>query len=244
MLHRVAVAAVIVVALAVVAGVVYGVMRARTAAKEAPPETLVVIAESELEDGTKVAGLVAVLDLDAQDREAIRIEKVTPVDTLGSASIPGTSYDRLRDALALGGPELVARLSMAETEGAEADASEPSEATGWLLLDEDAWAGLVDAAGGAKVKLDGRTTVFTGERLFRFSAGDQTLTGEEAVALVRGSETLGGEAAGALARGALARELARAIAANASETAGLVESGGAESSEKPDVLTSVRPVTD
>lgn len=194
----------------------YWVWRMSQAGALMPPSKLVVIAESELEDGTKVAGAVVVIEG----------ESLRPIDTLAPADIPGTAYDRLRDALSLGGPDLVAQL-----------ASEDGDDVGWLLLDEQAWAQLIDEAGGIRIDLLGSTTVFTGEKLFRFSKGPQTLQGGQAVALLRGSETLSGKASGAAARQELGRAIARAALADASATRALVERGEAESSEQPQALS-------
>lgn len=221
-LRRLAIVGAIVVVLAVLGGIGFGAWRFRQANEMKVPSTLVVIAESELEDGTKVAGAVAMLSWSASD-----VISVEPVDTLGSADIPGTSYDRLRDALSLGGAELVARLSSGATD---------AEDLGWLLLDEDAWSLLVDDAGGAPVTLSGSTTVFTGEKLFRFSKGSRTLTGEEAAALLRGSETLSGADKGAGVRSEITSAIATAVTRDPNATAILVKEGEAESSLQPEVL--------
>lgn len=222
MLRRLAIVGAVVGVLAVLGGIGFGAWRLQQASEQKVPSTLVVIAESELEDGTKVAGAVAVLSWAASDVIAI-----TPVDTLGPADIPGTAYDRLRDALSLGGADLVAQLASGSSE---------EEEPGWLLLDEDAWALLVDDAGGAPVTLAGSTTVFTGEKLFRFGKGSRTLTGEEAAALLRGSENLSGTDRGAGVRSEITAAIADAVMRDPKATAILVKDGDAESSLQPEIL--------
>lgn len=215
-MRRAALIAGLAILTAAILGGGYYVWLMRQVEASTPPTRLVVIAETELEDGTKVAGAVAVVEAG----------EVHPVDTLASARIPGTSYDRLRDALSLGGSDLVAKLAAGSDEG-----------TGWLLLDEKAWAQLVDETGGVRVSLAGGTTVFTGEKLFRFSKGQQTLTGDQAVALLRGSETLSGKGSGAAARQELTRAIGKAVLGDADTVTGMLAKGRAESSEKPIALS-------
>jgi hypothetical protein len=177
-----------------------------------PPARLVVIAESELEDGTKAAGLVAVVNA--------QTGQVEPFDTAEAVAIPGTSYERLRDALAMGDAELVAKL----VAGEDAD-------VGWLLLDEAGWASLLDRTGGATVAIPGRTTVFTGNKLYRFSQGEQKLDGEQSAALVRGSELLGDKERGRAVRLALAEALGEALVTDAPTVADSVRDGETEVSD-------------
>lgn len=230
-MRRAAMAAAVLVAVAALGATVYGLIAARQAAEERPPSTVVVIAESELEDGTIVAGLAVVLETPAADSNGPAL-RVTPVDTLEAADIPGTSFGTLRDALALGGPELVARIAAKEAADGRRGDDEPA----CLVLDEDAWGMLIDNAGGASVTLAGSTTVFTGERLYRFAEGTRTLTGEESVALLRGSETLSGGDKGSSARRELAEELAKAVLSDPAYTATLVDENQAECSVEPESL--------
>ncbi len=157
-----------------------------------PPQRVVVIGESQLEDGTTVAGLVA---------SATRSEDglaVTGLDTGARKPIPGTSYDRLRDALPMGGPDAVVAASVSG-----------DERTAWILLDQEAWAQAIDAAGGVKISIPASTTVFTGEKLYRFEAGERTLTGAEAAALVMGADEI---EASAGAAGEIRKTVAVAVA--------------------------------
>lgn len=157
-----------------------------------PPQRVVVIGESQLEDGTTVAGLVAT---------ASRSDgglTVTGLDTGARKPIPGTSYDRLRDALPMGGADAVV-----------AAAAPGEERTAWILLDQETWAQAVDAAGGVKVSIPASTTVFTGDKLFRFASGEQTLTGAQAVALVMGADEI---EASAGAAGEIRKTVAVAVA--------------------------------
>lgn len=222
LLRRAAVVAVVIALLIAASAGGYKVWQTRREIAAEPPQTLVVIAESELEDGTKVAGAITVVERVAND-----VVSVTAVDPLAEADIPGTSYDRLRDALSLGGADIVARLAAGKA---------GDEDAGWLLLDEDAWAELVDKAGGAPVEIAGTTTVFTGDRLFRFEPGSRTLTGEEAVALLRGSESISSPDKGASVRNQLAEQIFEAVDRDPRATAVMVDSGGAESSEEPETL--------
>lgn len=231
-MRRAGVAALVLVIVVALGAAVYGVVTARRAAEDRPPNSLVLIAESELEDGTIVAGMVVVLDGTASEKRGASPVNSTPIDTLKAAEIPGTSYDTLRDALALGGPELVARIAVRTTSGGRLDDDPPA----CLVLDEDAWGTLIDNAGGANVTLTGSTTVFTGEKLHRFAEGTRTLTGEESVALLRGSETLSGGDKGSAARLELSEELARAVLSDPAFTATLVDENEAECSLTPESL--------
>lgn len=169
---------VVLAVLALLAGRWYG------STLSAPPPYVVVVGESVLEDGTKTAGVVSVVE---------RTENgftITPVDAGKREAVPGTSFDRLSDALAMGGPALVARLVAEDLDGAE----EPA----WLLLEQQGWAGVVQAAGDATVSVEEPTTAFTGEKLYRFAPGEQTLSGDEVAALLLAAESF--ERSGATAR--------------------------------------------
>lgn len=206
---------------AVVALVAWGVVWFYVNRLTAPPERVLIIAETTLEDGAVIAGPVVVLDKSEKGFETV------PVDTSEPVAIPGTSYDRLADALPMGGPELLAEIVL----GKEADTA------GWVVLSQDAWADVIDAAGGADVSVPGTTTVFTGDKLVRFQQGLKKLSGDEAVALSLGAESFEGVGAAARVRMELAERLGEAVIASPDRLIALVKSGAATSSEQPDVLS-------
>lgn len=177
-----------------------------------PPDRIVVIAESTEEDGTVVAGMIAVLE-----RRGGVIATST-IDPQAPKSIPGTSYDRLGEALAMGGPDLLVGLV----------AGGPAEKrTEWLLLDEPAWARIVSAAGGVEVDVPSAATAFDGSRLFRFSAGSGRLEGDQAVALLLASSAIEPEP-GAAIRERLSAALAAAVVSQPELVGAMVDSGECE----------------
>jgi hypothetical protein len=185
-----------------------------------PPERMVVIGESTLEDGTTVAGLVAMID------PAKGASSVEAVDSGEEVAIPGTSYSRLRDALSMGGPqEIVSILS-----------GEESGSTAWVVLDEVAWAELIDRVGGVEVVVVEETTVFTGEELFRFEKGAKKLTGAEAVALVMGADELESAGASAAVRINAAEAVARALIQDPEAANQFLVRPGVELSTSPDLI--------
>lgn len=213
LLGRVVLVVVAVLSLAALAVIGYTAWRVRDVAAQKPPAQVVVIGESELEDGTTVAGLVAVLEND-DGRVSVRA-----VDTASPAAIPGTSYDRLRDALAMGDADLVAEL-----------VREGEEDTEWLLLDEPSWSSLLVAGGEVEFEVPTSTTVFTGDRLFRFSPGSTTLDAASAAALARGSELLGKE--GEQVRLDLGERLGSSALTQPERVLRLVADGDAQSSDE------------
>lgn len=216
-------AAVVVLAI-VAAGGWFGWRAYRTAA-QAPPDKVVVIGESRSEDGVVVAGLLAVVDVAGAE------PVVTPVDTVAPKAVPGTSFNTLRDALPMGGAALVARLAAGEE-------------AGWVILTEEGWQALLDAAGGARLDVPTATTVFTGEELFRFKPGSQNLSGAEAGALLLGSEGLGRPEQAAAIRDALATAVADAVLAQPQAVAEALRadestSSAIDSSMDPETLVDV-----
>lgn len=193
------------VAAALLAGRWYGLMQV------APPDYVVVIGESVLEDGTKAAGLVAVVERDADGYS------VTAVDPEAPRAVPGTSFDRLSDALAMGGPQLVARLVAADIDGAE----EPA----WLLLEQPGWAGVLSAGGPASVKLEEPITAFTGNSLYRFTVGSNRLTGDEAAALLLATASFEDTEAGAAMRLRIAELVGDAVADEPDAVASALDAG-------------------
>lgn len=177
------------------AGVAFGVLAYLDRTESLPPSRLIVISEAKLEDATTVAGLVAVLDREGS------VMNVRAVDSGESVSIPGTSYNRLADALPLGGGDLIAKILY------PAD-----DRVAWVVLDPEATARLIDAAGGVSIDIPEDTTVFTGEDLFRFEAGSTKLDGAQAVALSLGAE-LFSETDASRIRTQLSQALGDAVAA-------------------------------
>ncbi len=203
-----------VLVIAVLLGGGFAAWRWRTEASRAPIERLVVVGESELEDKTTVAGLVVVMERD--DRGRMRL---VPADTAEPVAIPGTSYDRLRDALPMGGPDQLVPL-----------VADGEAGTAWLVLPESRWAELLSGEHAAAVSVPGTTTVFTGSKLYRFRSGADAVEGMRAAALVRGSELFGDKTHGAGVRLALGNALGRAVAAQPDVVGNLVASGDAETS--------------
>ncbi len=99
---------------------------------------------------------------------------VTVVDTNTQVTIPGTTYDRLRDAYSFGGGAAVA-AGYAEATGEEAGA--------WVVLPAEVWMGLVDDAGGVEVDVPAETNVFVDDELYSLEAGKGVLSGAELSAL-------------------------------------------------------------
>lgn len=161
------------------------------AKRTGPLDRLVIIGESRLEDGTTVAGVVAVVD---------RNRKVESFDSSAEVVIPGTSYATLADALAMGGADEVVCAAL--------ETAQVPDDTGWLLLRSDEWPGLVDQAGGIAVTVPEATTVFDGEQLVRFRQGQANLTGVQSFALLLGASSF--EATGAA--GAVRQEVAARVA--------------------------------
>jgi hypothetical protein len=187
----------------------YAGYRVLDARSQQPPQRIVVIGESELEDGTTVAGLIAVVDASGSALE------VRGLDSSRKVSIPGTSYSRLREALAVGDADLVARLATND-EDAE-----------WVLLSEAEWSSMLERGGGFTLEIPGTATVFTGNRLFRFAEGEQSVGGDAAAALVRGSELLGDSEKGGTVRVALSAAVGSAVLSQA-DSHSLEKSVGAE----------------
>lgn len=185
-----------------------------------PPERMVVIGESMLEDGTTVAGLVAMID------PGSGASSVEAVDSGEEVAIPGTSYNRLRDALSMGGPQEIVSIL----------AGEESGSTAWVVLDEVAWAELIDRAGGVEVVIPEETAVFTGEELFRFEKGAKKLTGAEAVALVMGADELESAGAAGAVRIKAAEAVASALIQDPDAASQFLVQPGVELSTKPDLI--------
>lgn len=188
----------------------------------APPPYVVVVGESLLEDGSATVGVVAVI---RRDGETYKIDGLDPV---ARRTIPGTSFDRLRDALAMGGADQVARLVAADIDGAE----EPA----WLLLEQPAWAGVLQAAGPTKLRVDEPSTTFTGDTLYRFAEGPLSLSGDEAAALALATESFEDAGHARDIRIELAEIVARAITEEPDAVLDAIKSGRGEYSGRIDQL--------
>lgn len=184
------------------------------------PQRVVLIGESTLPDGTRVAGPVVVFERTASGMSA------TAFDSGAQHVIPGTSYDRLRDTFPLGGPAAVAA---AVTGGKMAS-------TAWVSLDEAQWSRVADAASGLRVSVPVPTTVFTGTELFRFRAGETTLSGNQAVALAMGAESLKSAAGASAVRKGLGSALAGAVLGKPEVLIGIVRDEPARSSARAEQL--------
>lgn len=219
--RRVVAAGIAVVVFALLAAGAWFAWRAYKTASQAPPAQVVVIGESRSEEGVVVAGLVAIVDVTGAE------PVITPVDASAPKAVPGTSFNTLRDALPMGGAELVARLAAGEE-------------AGWVILTEDGWQALLDSAGGARLDVPTATTVFTGEELFRFKPGSQNLSGAQAGALLLGSEGLPRAEQAAAIRAALATAVAQAVI---SQSQGLADALRSDESTASPVDSSMEPET-
>lgn len=212
------VALAVVMSLALIASVVTGVFLLLRNAEAAPPSRVVLASEAKLQDATTVAGLISVIDKQGA------LLTARGVDSGRAVSIPGTSYNRLADALPLGGGDMIAELLY------------PGDDTvAWIILTPEGAARLIDANGGVRIDVPAETTVFTGDELFRFNAGEQKLSGAQAVALSLGAETFGRAEAEAV-RITLAQSLGDAAVEQPDVLGDLVGSGLGESSVNDQAL--------
>ncbi len=155
----------------VAAGAAYVAMYGAPGAdRGAVPQMVVLAAVCAGEDGGLQTPVVTLIDTISGE--------VTPLDPLATVTIPGTSYDNLRDAYAFGGGPAVAAAV-----GRLTGADEPA----YVVLDADAWVTAVDAAGGATVVSPRAVDVFTGEQLFTFPPGPQTLSGADTCEYLKGT---------------------------------------------------------
>lgn len=139
--------------------------------------TVIVFASTD-DDGAAVAGVVALV--------AEGGTKVTFPDPLTEVSIPGTSYDRLRDAYSFGGAAGVgAALGMAPTDA-------------WVDVAEAEWVAALAAAPsegasgppGIGVELPRPVDAFDGRRLVSFPKGASVVRPADVPLLLRGAAYL------------------------------------------------------
>ena len=134
---------------------------------------VVVVFASQAEDGAEVGQVIAVA---TGGGSTVRL-----LDPRQSATIPGTSYDKLGDAYPFGGGKAVA----------DALAGDASARNAYVDVPEAAWIALLQARGGAvSVVLPKALAVFDGTRLVSFSEGTRTVAPVDVPALLRGAAYL------------------------------------------------------
>jgi len=95
-----------------------------------------------------------------------------------------------------------------------------------------------DAGGDLKLDVPTETTVFTGERLFNFPRGPQSVDGAAAVALAMGAESLEPASAASSVRQNLGIALGERVVAHPDVVAGALKARGATSSMDPKLVVS------
>ncbi|MEI7813640.1 MAG: LCP family protein [Coriobacteriia bacterium] len=201
------VGAVLAIVLAAVLGVgAYFYMRVLGGGMDARRQDCVVlILESPAEDGATIAALISLV----ADGQMLDVSPDT------TATIPGTSKNRVRDAFVFGGTAAVARaLRQGQVRGPTAYVGVPAAV----------WRRAVDASGGVTVNMPQKVTVFNGAELVTIPVGRQKLTSTQVAAVLNGQAYLS-PAEGT----ALRHELAVQVAA------ALVGSGPAADSLKTDL---------
>lgn len=153
-----------------VAALAVWMVQASRKATEAPRDMLV-IALTEDQDGAVVAGIIFATE-DPDDG-------VTFVDPDAEVAIPGTSYDRVKDAYAFGGGSAV--MEAVGELPRDSGLSRTPEA--WVVLPDDTWQALVDARGGAEIDIPSDINAFLRGDLHMFSAGRREVNGEDLVVL-------------------------------------------------------------
>ena len=157
-------------------------------------ERVVLVFESPAEDGATIAALISIV-ADGQMRD------VSPDTT---ATIPGTSKNRVSDAFVFGGASAVAR---ALGEG------EDGGPTAYVGVPAAVWRRAVDASGGVTVNVPQKVTVFNGAELVTIPAGMQKLASTQIAALLNGQAYLSPAESTAL-RQELAMRVATALVAS------------------------------
>lgn len=130
-------------------------------------DRVVVVFASQAEDGAEVAQVVALVT-DGRD--------VSLIDPQRTASIPGTSYDKLADAYPFGGG------------GAVAAALDGTGVLPYAYVDvpEVEWVALLQGNAYLRVVVPKPIEVFDGQRLVSFAEGTQTVPAANVPALMRG----------------------------------------------------------
>lgn len=170
----IALTAVVVVVAAAVILVQAGVLGSRAVSADDLSRVLIVAASPD-ENGSVVAQVIAVVDVTTTPAT------LEPVSPALNVTIPGTTYDTLADAYPFGGGRGVAEaLARARNE----------EPLPYVALTADELAGAVEAAGGMRVTLPAAMSVFDGEDLYTFKAGEQTLSAARLQAVLKGAPYL------------------------------------------------------
>lgn len=215
----------IVLALVTVAVAVLAVVVARPGGALSmyrPGERVMVVVASHVgSDTVQLAQLVGVADLSA------RPERVTLVDPETTVTVPGTSYDQLRDAYAFGGGAGVSR-ALARSTG-----TDPLPV---VAVSEQALLTIVERMGGVTVDVPFDATVFDGSTLFSFKAGRQSLDGPQVVALLGSADYAPDPVS---VRSAVAEGLVSSLAAKPPALTDLVKAKGITSSLRLPDLRSV-----
>jgi len=187
------------------------------------PDSVLVIALAEDADGAVVVAGAFVFESKPTTAQ------LTVVDTDSQVEIPGTTYDRLKDAYAFGGGDLVAD-SVSEISGSSSDA--------WVVLPPAVWREIVESAGGVGVHVPVATNAFVGGELYVISAGRQTLSGSELFALHSSSWYMQDEGMAAETREAFAQGIAEAVAEDWAVLVEAVEDDRADASGSASSLES------
>ena len=154
-------------------------------------------------DGAVVAQLIAIVDSRASLSTTAAIVDVDP-DT--KVAIPGTSFDRLRDAYAFGGGAAVV-----------AALPKPKPKPAYVAVPQPVWTAAVDRSKGVTVTLPASLDVFDGTRLTSLGAGEQRIQGDGIAAVLLGLANLP-DADRAAVRTQLERGIAASLAADAATT--------------------------
>lgn len=136
---------------------------------------VVVVAASPDENGDVVAQVITIVDLTA---EPAALEPVSPAREV---TIPGTSYSALGDAYPFGGGSGVAE-ALARAEG--------GDPLPYVAIGPEALSAAVKAADGVEITLPSAMSVFDGDDLYTFKAGEQMLDAAELAAVFKGAPYL------------------------------------------------------
>lgn len=164
-----ALSALLVLALAAGGGYVY--LRATgSLSKRTDTARVALVIASTGEDGATVASIVALVT----SSDATTTPTITDVDPDTKVAIPGTTYNRLKDAYAFGGGAAVARAL-------------PAPTPAYVAVPEAVWKTALDrgAEPGVRVTLPQALDIFDGSTLTSLGQGEQTLNGEQVAALLR-----------------------------------------------------------
>lgn len=206
------VAALVVLILGVV-GVVFVAPGMRSPMEVPGERTMVVVASRGGTDGSQVAQLVGILDTSG-GRLVVEL-----VDPLSTVTVPGTSYDRLRDAYPFGGGAGVSGVWAA---------AQGTEAVPVVSVPQEALVRAVEAVGGVVVDVPYEASVFDGDRLTILHPGERRLGGTELVALLESAEYRQTTAEQMRVRSAVASGVAEALREEVPDLGGVSSSLRAE----------------